>query len=62
MNEIVLRLAGSLREVQAALKESAAEGVVLHPQMFLRLYRRLVWTFSARVIELRAQALRVAVA
>jgi cellulose synthase/poly-beta-1,6-N-acetylglucosamine synthase-like glycosyltransferase/chitodextrinase len=47
--EIVLRLAGSLREVQAALFESAAEGVVLHPQMFLRLYRRLVWTFSARL-------------
>jgi len=49
VKEIVLRLAGSLREVQTALKESAAEGVVLHPQMFLRLYRRLVWTFSARI-------------
>ena len=22
---------------------------MLHPQMFLRLYRRLVWTFSARI-------------
>jgi cellulose synthase/poly-beta-1,6-N-acetylglucosamine synthase-like glycosyltransferase/chitodextrinase len=49
VKEIVLRLAGSLREVQTALNESAAEGVVLHPQMFLRLYRRLVWTFSARI-------------
>ena len=49
VKEIVLRLAGSLREVQTALTESAAEGVVLHPQMFLRLYRRLVWTFSARI-------------
>ena len=48
-NEIVLRLAESLREVQAALLESAAEGVVLHPQMFRRLYRRLVWTFSVRI-------------
>jgi cellulose synthase/poly-beta-1,6-N-acetylglucosamine synthase-like glycosyltransferase/chitodextrinase len=47
--DIVLRLAGSLREVHAALIESAAEGVVLHSQMFLRLYRRLGWTFSARI-------------
>jgi cellulose synthase/poly-beta-1,6-N-acetylglucosamine synthase-like glycosyltransferase/chitodextrinase len=47
--DIVLRLAGSLREVHAALLESAAEGLVLHPQMFLRLYRRLAWTFSARI-------------
>jgi cellulose synthase/poly-beta-1,6-N-acetylglucosamine synthase-like glycosyltransferase/chitodextrinase len=48
-NEIVLRLAGSFREVKGALLDSAAEGVVLHPQMFLRLYRRLVWTFRVRV-------------
>src|SRR3984957_11696325 len=47
--EIVLRLAGSLREVHAALTESAAEGVVLHPQMFLRLYRRLAGAFSPRI-------------
>ena len=49
VNEIVLRLADSFREVRAALLDSAAEGVVLHPQMFRRLYRRLVWTFSVRV-------------
>ena len=49
VKEIVLRLAGSLREVHAALIESAAEDVVLHPQMFLRLYRRLAWTFGARI-------------
>jgi chitinase len=49
VNEIVLRLADSFREVKDALLESAAEGVVLHPQMFRRLYRRLVWTFSVRV-------------
>jgi cellulose synthase/poly-beta-1,6-N-acetylglucosamine synthase-like glycosyltransferase/chitodextrinase len=49
VKEIVLRLAGSLREVHGALLESAAEGMVLHPQMFLRLYRRLAWTFSARI-------------
>jgi cellulose synthase/poly-beta-1,6-N-acetylglucosamine synthase-like glycosyltransferase/chitodextrinase len=49
VNEIVLRLAESFREVKEALLESAAEGVVLHPQMFHRLYRRLVWTFTVRV-------------
>jgi chitodextrinase len=49
VNEILLRLAESFNEVGAALLDSAAEGVVLHPQMFRRLYRRLVWTFSARV-------------
>src|SRR5487761_1716005 len=49
VNEILLRLAGSFREVRTALLESAGEGVVLHPQMFLRLYRRLVWTFTVRV-------------
>ena len=49
VKEIVLRLAGSLREVHGALLESTAEGMVLHPQMFLRLYRRLAWTFSARI-------------
>jgi cellulose synthase/poly-beta-1,6-N-acetylglucosamine synthase-like glycosyltransferase/chitodextrinase len=49
VNEIVLRLAGSFREVATALLDSAAEGVVLHPQMFRRLYRRLAWTFTVRV-------------
>jgi cellulose synthase/poly-beta-1,6-N-acetylglucosamine synthase-like glycosyltransferase/chitodextrinase len=48
VNEILLRLADSFREVKDALLESATEGVVLHPQMFRRLYRRLVWTFSVR--------------
>jgi cellulose synthase/poly-beta-1,6-N-acetylglucosamine synthase-like glycosyltransferase/chitodextrinase len=49
VNEILLRLAESFDEVKTALLESAAEGVVLHPQMFRRLYRRLVWTFTVRV-------------
>jgi cellulose synthase/poly-beta-1,6-N-acetylglucosamine synthase-like glycosyltransferase/chitodextrinase len=49
VNEIVLRLAESLREIQTALEQSAAEGVVLHPQMIVRLYRRLAWTFTADV-------------
>jgi len=49
VNEIVLRLGESFREVQAALLDSAGEGVVLHPRLLLRLYRRLVWTFSVRV-------------
>ena len=49
VNEVVLRLAESFREVKTALLESASEGVVLQPQMFRRLYRRLVWTFTARI-------------
>ena len=49
VNEILLKLAESFREVRTALLDSAGEGVVLHPQMFLRLYRRLVWTFTVRV-------------
>ena len=48
-NEVVLRLAGSLREIKDALLDSAAEGVVLEQQMFRRLYRRLVWTFRADI-------------
>jgi cellulose synthase/poly-beta-1,6-N-acetylglucosamine synthase-like glycosyltransferase/chitodextrinase len=48
-NEVVLRLADSLREIMTALQDSAAEGVVLHPQMFRRLYRRLAWTFTVDV-------------
>ncbi len=48
-NEVVLRLAGSLRSVMGALLASADEGVVLDEQMFRRLYRRLVWTFRAEV-------------
>jgi cellulose synthase/poly-beta-1,6-N-acetylglucosamine synthase-like glycosyltransferase/chitodextrinase len=49
VNENILRLAASFREVKTALLESASEGVVLHPQMFRRLYRRLAWTFSAQL-------------
>jgi cellulose synthase/poly-beta-1,6-N-acetylglucosamine synthase-like glycosyltransferase/chitodextrinase len=49
VNEILLKLAESFREVRTALLDSAGQGVVLHPQMFLRLYRRLVWTFTVRV-------------
>jgi cellulose synthase/poly-beta-1,6-N-acetylglucosamine synthase-like glycosyltransferase/chitodextrinase len=48
-NEVILRLAGSLREIKDALLESANEGVVLERPMFRRLYRRLVWTFQAEV-------------
>ena len=48
-NEVVLRLAASLRAISAALLDSADEGVVLEQQMFRRLYRRLVWTFRAEV-------------
>jgi len=49
VNEVVLRLAGSLREIMSALLASTNEGVVLEPVMFRRLYRRLVWIFRADV-------------
>ncbi|MBV9793930.1 MAG: glycosyltransferase [Actinobacteria bacterium] len=45
VNEVILRLARSLRAIKDALLESASEGVVLEPLMFRRLLRRLVWTF-----------------
>jgi cellulose synthase/poly-beta-1,6-N-acetylglucosamine synthase-like glycosyltransferase/chitodextrinase len=48
-NEVILRLAASLREIKDALLESANEGVVLERPMFRRLYRRLLWTFRAEV-------------
>jgi cellulose synthase/poly-beta-1,6-N-acetylglucosamine synthase-like glycosyltransferase/chitodextrinase len=49
VNEVILRLARSLRAIKEALLESAGEGVVLEPLMFRRLLRRLVWTFRADV-------------
>jgi cellulose synthase/poly-beta-1,6-N-acetylglucosamine synthase-like glycosyltransferase/chitodextrinase len=49
VNEILLRLAESFREVRTALLDSANEGAVLHTQMFRRLYRRLTWTFTVKV-------------
>ena len=48
-NEVILRLAASLRAISAALQDSADEGVVLEPDMFRRLYRRLVWIFRVEV-------------
>jgi cellulose synthase/poly-beta-1,6-N-acetylglucosamine synthase-like glycosyltransferase len=49
VNEVILRLAASLRDIASALLDSADEGVILEPQMFRRLYRRLVWTFRVEV-------------
>ena len=49
VNEVLLRLAGSLREIMSALLASTNEGVVLEPVMFRRLYRRLVWMFRVDV-------------
>jgi cellulose synthase/poly-beta-1,6-N-acetylglucosamine synthase-like glycosyltransferase/chitodextrinase len=48
-NEVVLRLAASLRAIGSALLASADEGVILEQQVFRRLYRRLVWTFRAEI-------------
>ena len=48
-SEVILRLAGSLREIADALLRSADEGVMPEQDMFRRLYRRLVWTFRAEV-------------
>jgi cellulose synthase/poly-beta-1,6-N-acetylglucosamine synthase-like glycosyltransferase len=49
VNEVILRLAGSLREIKDALLESANEGVMLERPMFRRLYHRLVWIFQAEL-------------
>jgi cellulose synthase/poly-beta-1,6-N-acetylglucosamine synthase-like glycosyltransferase/chitodextrinase len=48
-NEVILRLAGSFREITDALLSSADEGAVLGQDTFRRLYRRLVWTFRVEV-------------
>jgi cellulose synthase/poly-beta-1,6-N-acetylglucosamine synthase-like glycosyltransferase/chitodextrinase len=48
-NEVVLRLAESLRTIAVALRDSLAEGVVLSPSQLRRLYRRLAWTFRAEL-------------
>ena len=48
-NEVILRLAGSFREITDALLSSADEGAVLEQDTFRRLYRRLVWTFRVEV-------------
>jgi cellulose synthase/poly-beta-1,6-N-acetylglucosamine synthase-like glycosyltransferase len=48
-NEVVLRLAASMRAINSALMASTNEGVVLEQAMFRRLYRRLVWTFRVDV-------------
>ncbi len=48
-NEVVLRLADSLRTIAAALRESANEGAVPGQSQLRRLYRRLAWTFRAEV-------------
>jgi cellulose synthase/poly-beta-1,6-N-acetylglucosamine synthase-like glycosyltransferase/chitodextrinase len=49
VNEVLLRLAGSLRELMSALLASTNEGVVLQPAVLRRLYRRLVWIFRVDV-------------
>jgi cellulose synthase/poly-beta-1,6-N-acetylglucosamine synthase-like glycosyltransferase/chitodextrinase len=49
VNEVLLRLSGSLREIMSALLASTNEGVVLEPVMLRRLYRRLVWIFRVDV-------------
>jgi cellulose synthase/poly-beta-1,6-N-acetylglucosamine synthase-like glycosyltransferase/chitodextrinase len=49
VNEVFLRLAGSLRSISTAVLQSADEGVVLPREMVRRLYRRLVWTFRAEI-------------
>jgi cellulose synthase/poly-beta-1,6-N-acetylglucosamine synthase-like glycosyltransferase len=48
-NEVALRLATDLESVAAAVREAAADGVVLGPSQLRRLYRRLVWIFRAEV-------------
>lgn len=48
-NEVVLRLADSLRIIADALRDSVDERVVLGRSQIRRMYRRLVWTFRVEV-------------
>ena len=48
-SEVALRLARDLETVAAAIREAAADGVVLHQAHIGRLYRRLVWIFTAEL-------------
>jgi cellulose synthase/poly-beta-1,6-N-acetylglucosamine synthase-like glycosyltransferase/chitodextrinase len=48
-NEVLLRLAESLRAIMSALLQSTDEGVVLDQTAFCRFYRRLTWIFRAEV-------------
>lgn len=61
-NEVLLRLAESLRTIMSALLDSTNEGAVLNAVTLRRLYRRLVSIFRVSAEQFRAQALRVAVA
>jgi cellulose synthase/poly-beta-1,6-N-acetylglucosamine synthase-like glycosyltransferase len=48
-NEVAHRLAGDLQSVAWALRDAAAEDVVLDHVHLRRLYRRLIWIFRAEV-------------
>ncbi len=48
-SEVALRLARDLQVVAAAIREAAADGVVLETAHIGRLYRRLVWIFTAEL-------------
>jgi hypothetical protein len=48
-NEVAHRLAGDLQSVAWALRDAAAEDVVLDHAHIRRLYRRLIWIFRAEL-------------
>ncbi len=48
-NEVAHRLAGDLQSVAWALRDAAAEDVVLDHTHMRRLYRRLIWIFRAEL-------------
>jgi cellulose synthase/poly-beta-1,6-N-acetylglucosamine synthase-like glycosyltransferase len=48
-NEVTHRLAGDLQSVAWALRDAAAEDVVLDHAHLRRLYRRLIWIFRAEL-------------
>ncbi len=48
-NEVAHRLAGDLQSVAWALRDAAAEDVVLDHAHMRRLYRRLIWIFRAEL-------------
>ncbi|PJJ71410.1 glycosyl transferase family 2 [Diaminobutyricimonas aerilata] len=51
VNEVLRGLSAELRVTADALRAAYAEGTALAPDRMIELYRRLVWTFSAEVLN-----------
>ncbi len=55
-NEVAHRLAGDLQSVAWALRDAAAEDIVLDHAHLRRLYRRLIWIFRAELTSFQRKA------